>query len=107
MDKRHLHTLRNNILMALRKAEAQLQSGSDINLDLVADHVRVFQNYLTRHMPQQPSDSLKTLVHDTFIDIQNLSDQIGNEIALNKQSMAELTSSQKLINTYTYGIRKL
>lgn len=107
MDEKHLLTLRNNILMALRKAEAQLKAGSEINLDIVADHVRVFQHYLTNHMPQQPSESLKTLVHDTFIDIQNLSDQLGQEVVLNKQRMAELTSSQKLMNTYTYGIRKL
>lgn len=106
MDEKHLQTLRNNILMALRKAEAQLKAGNEINLDLLADHVRVFQHYLTAHMPAQPSDSLKTLVHDTFMDIQNLSDQIGHEIALNKQYMAELASSQKLMNTYTYGIRK-
>lgn len=106
MDEKHLHTLRNNIILALRKAEANLKSGQEINLDLVADHLKVFQHYVMNHMPPHPSDTLKELVHDTFMDIQSLSDQIGHEITLNKQLMAEVSSSQKLVNTYTYGVRK-
>lgn len=106
MDEKHLHTLRKNILCALRKAEANLHSGREINLSLVADHVQVFQNYLTNHMPAHPSDALKELVQETFLDIQKLSDQIGEEIALNKRYSADVAASKKVMNAYTYGVKK-
>ena len=106
MDEKYLHSLRQGIVIALKKAEASLLNDQAMDLDLVKERVQLFQNYLTKHMPENPSDELKSLVHDVFSDIQRLSDQIAEEAKLSKSRIAELTNSQKISHAYTYGVRK-
>ncbi|MDP3936318.1 MAG: hypothetical protein Q8Q56_04975 [Alphaproteobacteria bacterium] len=106
MDEKYLHSLRQGIVIALKKAESSLLNDQPIDLDVVKDRVQLFQNYLTKHMPENPSDDLKTLVYDVFLDIQHLSDQIAEEAKLSKSRISELANSQKIAHTYTYGVRK-
>jgi hypothetical protein len=106
MDEKYLHSLRQGIVIALKKAESSLLNDQTIDLDLVKERVQLFQNYLTKHMPQHPSDELKSLVHDVFLDIQRLSDQLAEEAKLSKSRISEMANSQKISHTYTYGARK-
>lgn len=57
-------------------------------------------------MPTHPSDDLKNLVQDVFLDIQRLSDHLAEEAKLSKSRIAEMANSQKITHTYTYGVRK-
>ncbi len=100
MDEQHLHTLRQNILMALRKAEASLLSGHQVDFSLVEDHLNVFQAYLTRHMPEHPSTELKELVYDILHHIEGVAETISQEIQLSKQRIADLTVSSKVTHAY-------
>lgn len=106
MDEKYINTLRQNIIFALKRAEANILNDQPLDLNLVTEHVQIFQNYLTKHMPENPSDDLKSLVHDVFFDIQRLSDQIANEAQLSKMRLSELTKSQKVIHGYAYGVTK-
>lgn len=103
MDEHYLNTLRQNIIIALKRAEASLLNDQPLDLDEVMGHVQIFQNYVTKHMPEAPSDTLKHLVHDVFFDIQRLSDQITDEAQLSKMRLAEMSQSQKVIRGYNYG----
>lgn len=106
MDEKYLHTLRQNIVIALKKAESSLLNDQTIDLDSVKERVQLFQTYLTKHMPTHPSDELKNLVHDVFLDIQRLSDHIAEEAKLSKSRISEMANSQKITHSYTYGVRK-
>lgn len=106
MDEKYLHSLHQGIVISLKKAESSLLNDQEIDLDSVKERVQLFQNYLTKHMPKNPSDELKNLVHDVFMDIQRLSDQIAEEAKLSKSRIAEMANSQKIAHTYTYGVRK-
>ena len=81
-------------------------SDQPIDLDFVKERVQLFQTYLTKHMPTHPSDDLKNLVQDVFLDIQRLSDHLAEEAKLSKSRIAEMANSQKITHTYTYGVRK-
>lgn len=106
MDEKYLHSLRQGIVISLKKAESNLLNDQTIDLDLVKERVQLFQNYLTKHMPHNPSDELKSLVHDVFLDIQQLSDNIAKEAKLSKNRLSEMVNSQKITQIYTYGVRK-
>lgn len=103
MDKQYINKLRQDIIISLKRAEANIMNDQPVDLTLVAEHVQVFQNYLTKHMPSNPSDALKSLVHDVFLDIQRLSDQLTEEIHLSKHRLAETNQSQKIVRGYSYG----
>jgi hypothetical protein len=106
MDEKYLHSLHQGIVIALKRAEASLLNDQAIDLDLVKERVQLFQIYLTKYMPENPSDELKSLVHDVFLDIQRLADQIAEEAKLSKHRIAEMSNSQKIVHAYTYGVRK-
>ncbi len=106
MDEKYINSLRQNIIVALKQAEANILNDQPLDLTLVTENVQIFQTYLTKQMPENPSDTLKGLVHDVFFDIQRLSDQIANEAHLSKMRLSELTQSQKVIRGYAYGVTK-
>lgn len=106
MDEQYINKLRQNIIIELKRAEANIMNDQPIDLTLVAENVQVFQNYLTKHMPETPSDALKSLVHDVFWDIQRLSDQLAEEAHLSKQRLSEANQSQKIVRGYSYGATK-
>lgn len=106
MDEKYLHSLHQGIVISLKKAESNLLNGQDLDLDSVKERVQLFQTYLTKHMPENPSDELKSLVHDVFLDIQRLSDQIAEEAKLSKSQISEMAKSQRIVQSYTYGARK-
>jgi hypothetical protein len=106
MDEQYLQALRQNILLTLRRAEASLYNGAEVDLDSVIAHVEIFQAYLNKHLPQNPTEDLKMVIQDTFHDLQVLSDRIAKEIKLAKIKISEGKSAQKITNAYTYGVRK-
>lgn len=106
MDGQHLHILRQNIVLALRKAEAALYNKEEPDLDPVIAHVEAFQAYLNKHLARNPTENLKMIIQDTFQDLQILSDRIAEEVKLAKAKISEGKATQKITNAYTYGVRK-
>jgi hypothetical protein len=106
MDEKYLHTLRRNVILALKKVEASLYNDTAIDFDGVVDHVKLFQDYLEKYIPENPSDELKTLVYDILQDVQILSDRITDEISVSKIKISENITQQRIMQTYTQGVRK-
>lgn len=106
MDEQYLYKMRRDIMLALKKAEADLYNHDDPDLEPVFKQVEVLQAYISKHTSSNPSENLKTIIYDTFNELQIFSDRLAAEVKLTKSKISEEKINQKLTNAYMYGVRK-
>ncbi len=106
MDQNYIQKLCHKITLELRKIEARLYHDDVVDLTEVMGEIKQLQQYLSMHMSEHPSEHLKKLVYDTFFEIQGIAAQLQNKVKATQHRLAELKSSQKLNQAYTYGVRK-
>lgn len=64
MDEARLKVLQDNVLLALRKAEAVFHASQVLDITPLTLRVQEFKSYIEANLPQSPSESLKQNVHD-------------------------------------------
>lgn len=106
MDEERLKVLQENVMLALRKAEAVFHASRVLDITVLLSRVQEFKSYVEGNMPPTPSESLKQNVHEVLWQVTQFSDRLSAEIEISKRTLSSAKQTDKLNKAYSYGARR-